>query len=77
MMMADVEEDLDVKSLSVVRVHITPGLLYAVQGYWTHCKPGKGERRVGQLASERVSGRAKLLTTATNERDAGRGISIT
>jgi len=53
MMMADVEEDLDVKSLSVVRVHITPGLLCAVQGYWTHCKPGKGEGRGGQLASER------------------------
>jgi hypothetical protein len=64
-MTADVEEHLDIKSLSVVHIHITPGHLYAAQGYWTQCKPRKGERRVGQLASERVSGRAKLLTTAT------------
>jgi hypothetical protein len=69
MMMVDVEEDLDVKSLSVVRIHITPGLLYAAQSYWTQCKPGKGERRGGQLASERVSGRTKLLTTATKVKE--------
>jgi hypothetical protein len=44
-MMTNVEEGLDVKSFSVVRVHITSGLLYAAQGHWTQRKPRKDERR--------------------------------
>lgn len=78
MVTADVEEDLGVKSLSVVRVHITPGLLYAAQGHWTQCKPGKGERRGGQLASERSRWEGQAGDYGyKNERDTGRGISIT
>jgi len=77
-MTADVEEELEVKSLSVVRVHITPGLLYAARGYWTQCKPGKGERRGGQLASERSQWEGQAAYYGhKNERDTGRGISIT
>jgi hypothetical protein len=72
----DVEEDLDVKSLSVVRVT-----------YHTFCTQhrsiglsenrGRARERVGNWLLKEVSGRAKLLTKATKMEETGRGISVT
>ena len=44
------------------------------QGHWTQCKPGKGERRGGQLASERSQWEGQAADYRYKiERDTGTG----